>query len=50
MTEDQQTIDDLTRLLTRLIRAVLNGAPTDDICEKAMDYLTRKGFVVKLMR
>lgn len=41
--QDAQNVCDLAMLVTKFIRRSEKGLPLDDLCEKAKDFLTRKG-------
>jgi hypothetical protein len=47
---NRQIVDDLSALVSRLVRALNKSAPTHDLPEKAMDYLRRKNLLGSPLR
>lgn len=50
MTKEQPTIADLAMLVSRLVQQVRKHDPTNDVAEKAMDYLRRKDLTGSILR
>lgn len=48
--KEQPTIADLAMLVSRLVQQVRKHDPTNDVAEKAMDYLRRKDLTGSILR
>lgn len=48
--ETSQYVSDLVMLVSRLVQQVRNHDETNDVAEKAMDYLRRKDLILSIIR